>query len=99
MNIPIKILLNIHDAIHDNSIESINIEGTQYDISTVNRPYGYGIKSMVRRLRYKGITFVEQDPEMGSVYGGLARAGHKVTWGMRSGANWILIVDDEVKQR
>lgn len=46
----------------------------------------------LRSLEFRGVTFIEQNPNKDSSYAKLAREGHRLMWGIRD-PNWILVQD------
>ena len=86
-----KILLEIHDAIHDNNIKFVKIHETVYPVKIDD--------DGLRSIRYQGITFIEQDPAHKTPLAQLAKLGEKITWGKKLGGDWILIINNEVKQK
>lgn len=51
-----------------------------------------------RCIRYDGILWIVQNQNKNSEYATRARAGEKITWGMRSPEPWIRIDDNVIKQ-
>lgn len=76
----------IHKAIHDKECLGLIIDDERYLIEIG----GNGC----RQVKYRGITFMEQNKEKASSYASEAKKGARITWGMRSLGDWILMCND-----
>jgi|SRR5882672_5399837 len=76
----------IHQAIHSDATE-VEIEGKTYPITK--------FKTKFRSVKLGSILFAEQNTDKPSQFSALAKKGHKITWGIRSGG-WIKVVDDAI---
>ena len=80
-------LIRISNFLYNNYISHIIVNKKTYDI-----------QSNTKGLRYitiDGTKYIQQNPEKNTEWGVAARAGKKVTWGIRDG-KWALIIDSEV---
>lgn len=78
----------IHNAIHNSQTQSININDNNYNIE-VDR-------NGLRKVIINNIEFIQEDNVGTSPMSGLARQGHKVTWGNKITGSPILILDDDI---
>lgn len=91
-------LLSIHRAIHNRSVNSLEIEGKNYPIE-ISQSNG------CRHLLYPGINFMEQNKAKESPWAKRARNGELITWGIRyatkanPNAPWIRIINDKIEAR
>lgn len=79
----------IHKAIHDKECIGIIIDDERYLVEVA----GNGC----RQIKYEGITFIEQNKDKPSSYAMEAKKGARLTWGMRSLGDWILMKNDPPK--
>lgn len=84
-----RILLQIDDAIHS-SVEDVTIGDMTIPISKAHNGCRY--------VDYAGVRFMEQNKEKPTIYGARAKAGWKITWGIRSNGPWYLISQGKVER-
>lgn len=85
--LPEETLKIIHDALFSDNTE-ISVEGQSLPI--IHHRNG------CRMVKYKEIEFIQQNKATPTIYGSRARAGWKITWGMRTAGPWYLIQNGEV---
>ncbi|EFC35819.1 predicted protein [Naegleria gruberi] len=82
-------LKTIHEAIHNSTISSVTIKGSEYEITTND--------GACRFVRIGEIVYIEQNKDKKTKYAKMALEGRKITWITHKG-KWGLIVDDEIKR-
>jgi len=83
-------LLEIHNAIHQESITSVTIRGDVHQIRSKD--------TGCRFVQVGEVTFIEQNKKKNSKYGRMALEGHALTWIVKMG-RWGLIIDKDIKRR
>jgi hypothetical protein len=84
-------LLRVHAAVHNYSCDSIEVGGVTYPISVGN--------AGCRFARIDDIVYIEQNKEKKTKYAKMALEGKSITWVCTPGANWGLVIDNEVVRR
>ena len=81
-------LLNLHKYLHNPNIKFVILNGKRIPIFT-NR---LGL----RFIQIGDIKYIQQNPNKCTRYGAMAKNGHTITWGIRSG-KWDLVVDNKIE--
>jgi len=82
-------VLKIHNALHDRTVKSVDIQGETFTISTNDSDCRFAV---IHQL-----TFIEQNKTKASKYATMAIEGHKVTW-VVNGGRWGLVVDKTLER-
>jgi hypothetical protein len=85
--------ITIHNALHDASVTSLTVNKQQLNITTGAN----GCRSTFYKDGDEVIKFMEQNKTKTSRFAQRARAGEKITWGIRNG-DWILIDNDTINK-
>lgn len=78
-----SILLALHNGIHSDAKE-VTVNGKALTVHRHNN-------SHCRYIDYEDVRFTEEDKRRSTIYASQAKAGWKITWGIRDNGPWYLI--------
>jgi len=83
-------ILKIHNSIHDENIQSVEVQGVSHEISVGTAGCRY--------VRIGEITFIQQNKDKDTKYARMSIDGHVITWICHEG-RWGLIVDQDIVRK